>query len=431
MSTVSSSSALLLVHLRSVALATQAAAVLLAAGGLGMQLPLAMDGLILGALAFMNALAWWYARRGDEPSAWVLTAQLALDIVGLTAFLYFNGGYANPFASLFLLPLAVAATVLPMPHTAGLTALVVAGYSLVMFTYRPLPHYHGSLGDSFDLHLLGMWLSLVVAAVVIAAFVARLAATLRAREAHLAQLREAALRSEQLAALGALAAGTAHELGTPLSTISVIAKELENAIPADAPHGEDVRLLRSQATRCRDILAKLTELSSSGEPFDRTPLTSLIEEVVAPHRDFGVAINVTRPHDGTPEPVGARNPAILYGLGNLVENAVDFAGERVDVAMQWSDDAVEVTISDDGPGFASDILDRIGEPYVTSRRRKANDNDDQPTGLGLGFFIAKTLLERSGAALSFANRSQPQHGAIVKLLWNRADFERLLSFTPT
>ena len=111
MSTVSSSSALLLVHLRSVALATQAAAVLLAAGGLGMQLPLAMDGLTLGALAFMNTLAWWYARRGDEPSAWVLTAQLALDIVGLTAFLYFNGGYANPFASLFLLPLAVAATV--------------------------------------------------------------------------------------------------------------------------------------------------------------------------------------------------------------------------------------------------------------------------------------------------------------------------------
>jgi two-component system sensor histidine kinase RegB len=211
----------------------------------------------------------------------------------------------------------------------------------------------------------------------------------------------------------------------------VIAKELENAIAADAPHGEDVRLLRSQATRCRDILAKLTELSSSGEPFDRTPLTSLIEEVVAPHRDFGVTIDVSRPHDGSPEPVGARNPAILYGLGNLVENAVDFARERVDVAMQWDDDMVEVAISDDGPGFAPDILDRIGEPYVTSRRRKSNDDDGEPTGLGLGFFIAKTLLERSGATLSFANRRLPQRGAIIKLRWNRSDFERLLSFAPT
>jgi two-component system sensor histidine kinase RegB len=208
-------------------------------------------------------------------------------------------------------------------------------------------------------------------------------------------------------------------------------KELENAIPADAPHGEDVRLLRSQATRCRDILAKLTELSSAGEPFDRIPLTSLIEEVVAPHRDFGVAIEVSAPRDQPPEPVGARNPAILYGLGNLVENAVDFARARVDVAMQWNEDAVKVTISDDGPGFAPDILDRIGEPYVTTRRRKKDDNDDQPTGLGLGFFIAKTLLERSGATLNFSNRSLPERGAIITLQWKRADFERMLSFAPT
>ena len=195
--------------------------------------------------------------------------------------------------------------------------------------------------------------------------------------------------------------------------------------------GEDVRLLRSQATRCRDILAKLTELSSDGEPFDRTPLTSLIEEVVAPHRDFGVAIEVSMPREASPEPVGARNPAILYGLGNLVENAVDFARERVDVAMQWNEDTVEVSISDDGPGFSPDILDRIGEPYVTTRRRKPDDNDDQPTGLGLGFFIAKTLLERSGATLNFANRALPQRGAIITLRWPRDDFERLLSFAPT
>jgi two-component system sensor histidine kinase RegB len=173
-----------------------------------------------------------------------------------------------------------------------------------------------------------------------------------------------------------------------------------------------VRLLREQANRCRDILAKITELSSS-EPFDRTPLTALIEEVVAPHRNFGVAIDVTMPPDRSAEPVGARNPAILYGLGNILENAVDFARDRVEVGAQWNADAIDVT---------------IGEPYVTSRRRKPDGDGEEPTGLGLGFFIAKTLLERSGATLSFENRAVPHRGAIIKLRWRRAEFERTKTF---
>jgi two-component system sensor histidine kinase RegB len=279
--------------------------------------------------------------------------------------------------------------------------------------------------------MMGVWLSILLAIGFIGVYAWQITEESRQLADALAATELVLTREQHLSQLDGLAAAAAHELGTPLSTISVIAKELENAIPADAPHGEDVRLLRSQATRCRDILAKLTELSASGEPFDRTPLTSLIEEVVAPHRDFGVAIAVSSQRDGTPEPVGARNPAILYGLGNLVENAVDFASERVDVAMQWNEDTVEVTITDDGPGFAPDILSRIGEPYVTTRRRRPDDNDDQPTGLGLGFFIAKTLLERSGATLNFANRSSPQRGAIVTLRWKRADFERPLSFAQT
>jgi two-component system sensor histidine kinase RegB len=237
-------------------------------------------------------------------------------------------------------------------------------------------------------------------------------------------------REQHLSQLDGLAAAAAHELGTPLSTISVIAKELVNAIAADAPHGEDVRLLREQATRCRDILAKITELSSD-EPFDRVPLTSLLEEVVAPYRNFGVAIDVTLPESGGAEPVGARNPAILYGLGNILENAVDFARERVVLDAQWNADAIDVSISDDGPGFAPEILSRIGEPYVTTRRRVPNETDDEPTGLGLGFFIAKTLLERSGATMTFENRRVPGRGAVIKLHWQRNEFERTLNFAGT
>jgi two-component system sensor histidine kinase RegB len=181
--------------------------------------------------------------------------------------------------------------------------------------------------------------------------------------------------------------------------------------------------LREQAQRCREILAKLTQLSASSEPFDRSKLSALIEEVVAPHRNFGVAIDVVLPAGRAGEPVGEHNPAIIYGLGNLVENAVDFARERVEIDAHWSDGEVTIAIADDGPGFAPEILDRIGEPYLTSRGRPPG-GEGEVAGLGLGVFIAKTLLERTGAALTFANRAAPGHGASVRVRWRREDYER-------
>jgi two-component system sensor histidine kinase RegB len=175
--------------------------------------------------------------------------------------------------------------------------------------------------------------------------------------------------------------------------------------------------------RCGDILGKLSQLPGGGEPFERMKLSSLIEEVIAPHRNFGVAITVAMPRGAGDEPEVARNPAIMYGLGNLVENAVDFARERVEIAAEWSDDKVSVTINDDGPGFPPEIMDRMGEPFVSGRRQRNRAASENP-GLGLGFFIAKTLLERSGASLALENRQFPQRGAIVKVRWGRTDFER-------
>jgi two-component system, sensor histidine kinase RegB len=239
-------------------------------------------------------------------------------------------------------------------------------------------------------------------------------------------------REQHLSQLDGLAAAAAHELGTPLATITVVIREIERALEANSPHAEDVKLLREQAQRCRAILAKITELPT-GEPFDRMQLSALIEEAVAPHRNFGVSIGVTYPPDRAHEPVGARNPAIRYGLGNLIENAVDFAHSRVEIFAQWTADEVSIVISDDGPGFAPEVVDRIGAPYVTHRRpggRGADDDDGSTFGLGLGFFIAKTLLERSGAQLSLINQSPPLHGATVTVTWNRADFERPIAAPP-
>jgi two-component system sensor histidine kinase RegB len=231
-------------------------------------------------------------------------------------------------------------------------------------------------------------------------------------------------REQHLSQLDGLAAAAAHALGTPLSTISVVSRELERELGENPKYSDDIRLLREQAQRCRDILGKLNELSATGEPFGRLPLPALLEEVVAPHRDFGIALDVTLPADATNPPTAARNPAILYGLGNLLENAVDFARERVEVAADWTGDDVTVIISDDGPGFAPEVMKRIGEPYVRSRRRRRMYASDE-TGLGLGFFIAKTLLERSGATLNFVNRPFPQRGAIVTVRWPRVEFEKL------
>jgi two-component system sensor histidine kinase RegB len=230
-------------------------------------------------------------------------------------------------------------------------------------------------------------------------------------------------REQHLTQIDGLAAAAAHELGTPLSTIVLISRELEGALADNVQTASDIKTLREQAQRCRDILAKITQLSASGAPFDSMKLSTLIEEAVAPHRDFGVAIKVRIAVAASKEPVARRNPAILYGVGNILENAVDFARTTVEVNAWWNNETVEIEISDDGPGFAPDILKRIGEPYF-SRRRGADENQGEDGGLGLGVFIARTLLERTGANVSFSNRIFPDHGAVVQIAWPRRRFER-------
>jgi two-component system sensor histidine kinase RegB len=295
---------------------------------------------------------------------------------------------------------------------------------VLVFTHYPLPWDADDPLRLPPIYMAAVWLSILLAIGFIGVYAWQITEESRQLSDALAATELVLAREQHLSQLDGLAAAAAHELGTPLSTISVIAKELENAIPAEAPHGDDVRLLREQAKRCRDILSKITQLSASGEPFDRMPLAALMEEVAAPYRNFGVRIDARITGDASPEPVVARNPAVLYGLGNLVENAVDFAGAIVSLAANWTEDNVEISITDDGPGFAPEIIARIGEPYVTSRPDL--DKEDQPSGLGLGFFIAKTLLERAGATLSFENRQFPEHGAVVFIRWNRVDFERPL-----
>ena len=411
-----------ILRLRWLAALGQLAAIFVVAQGLEFDLPIVPCLIVVSLSALLNLALQMAFNPMQRLEPNYAAALLALNIVELAALLFFTGGLQNPFSFLFLAPVLISATALPVRLTIGLGMLAVACASLLVFYYLPLPW------DSEDplilppIYLFGVWLSIVVAIGVTSLYAFQVTEEARQLSDALAATELVLAREQHLTQLDGLAAAAAHELGTPLSTIVLISKELERALQDDSPLAADIKTLREQAQRCRDILAKITQLSSSGAPFDRMKLSTLIEEVVAPHRDFGVAIKVRIAVAGASEPVGTRNPAILYGVGNILENAVDFAHNAVEVNAWWNNDTVEIIISDDGPGFAPDILKRIGEPYL-SRRRGGDDAQSEHRGLGLGVFIARTLLERTGAKVSFSNRVFPDHGAVVQIAWPRQRFE--------
>jgi two-component system sensor histidine kinase RegB len=416
-----------LVRLRWLAVIGQTTAVLVVYLGLDFELPIWACLAVIALAAWLNValrLRFRMTQRVEpDRAAWLL----AFDIAELAILLFLTGGLENPFAFLFLGPVLLSATALPPRLTLMLGGFAAACATVLIFVHYPLPWDADQPLELPPIYTMGVWLSLLLAIGFIGAYAWQLTEEARQLADALAATELVLAREQHLSQLDGLAAAAAHELGTPLSTITVIATEIEREMAPDSPHADDVKLLREQAQRCRGILAKLTQLSSSAEPFDRMPLSALIEETVAPHRNFGVAINVSLVPQDAPEPVGRRNPVILYGLGNLLENAVDFARERVKVTAQWSAEEITLMINDDGPGFAPEIMDRIGEPYVTGRRHLHHSVDVEAGGLGLGLFIAKTLLERSGATLVFANRAAPQQGASVKVSWARADFEESLA----
>lgn len=354
---------------------------------------------------------------------------LALNIVELAGLLYFTGGLQNPFSFLFLAPVLISATALPARFTFGLGLLAVACASILFFFHFPLPW------DSDDplvlppIYLVGVWLSIALAIGVTSLYSFQVTEEARKLADALAATELVLTREQHLTQLDGLAAAAAHELGTPLATIFLISRELEKTVK-DAGIAADLKTLREQTQRCRDILSKITQLSPTGAPFDHMKLSELIEEVVAPHRDFGVEIKVRIAVAAVAEPVGSRNPAILYGIGNIVENAVDFARTTVEVNAWWNKDTIELVISDDGPGIPPDILNRIGEPYL-SRRRTQDEGGGERRGLGLGVFIARTLLERTGAKVSFTNRIFPDHGAVVQITWPRQRFEAIETLEET
>ena len=410
------------VRLRWLAVAGQLAAVLFVFFVLEFPLPFEACISTIVALACLNLslrVAFVHTHRlADGPAG----ALLAFDIFQLAVLLSLTGGIENPFVILALAPVMISAVSLPPRVTALLLMLMMAAALVLARVHLPLPWRPDEVFCMPLLYRIGLWVSLSLGGAFVCIYAARVAEESRLLGDALAATEIAVVREQHLTQIDGLAAAAAHELGTPLATITLVLKEIMRHPERPAPR-EDIETLAQQTARCREILGTLTSLGhDSGGMFNLMTLGVLIEEAVAPHRNFGVDVSVVL--DGpAPEPRCRRSPGLMYGLGNLIENAVDFAQTEVRISATWTDKDVSLAIADNGAGFAPDILAEAGEPYVSGRAtwRKAKTEDSG--GLGLGLFIAKTLLERSGAALKLENAALPAQGARVRIDWPRVAFE--------
>ena len=409
-----------LIRLRWLAIIGQSAAVIAVAYWLEFPLPVMLCFALIATSAWLNLFLAFRYPTAHRLEPFAAIGILVFDTFQLAGLLYMTGGLTNPFSLLMTVPVVISATSMPLRWTTLLGLLVVAQATVLAVWHLPLPWFPGTMLAMPFIYVAGVWLAVVSSIAFTAIYAYRVAEEARLLATALAATELVLQREQHLSALDGLAAAAAHELGTPLATIALVAKEMERALSDDERFREDVTLLRSQSERCRGILKRLTSLSSEGEAhISRMPLTSVIEEVIAPHRDFGIDMKLEPGVRNGPEPVGRRNPGVIYGLGNLIENAVDFARSAVTVRWRWSEEAVAIEIIDDGPGYPAEIIDRIGEPYMSKRQADAGGG-----GLGLGLFIAKTLLERSGASLGFSNAGGEGKGAIVTINWPRAAFEQ-------
>jgi len=410
-----------LIRIRWLAVVGQTIAVLFVHFQLGFDLLLLPCLLIIAASAWLNIFLRIRYPVNVRFRGQAVMALLAYDILQLALLLYLTGGIQNPFAVLLAVPVVVSAASQRAKNAAPLFALALIVSAILVFFHQPLPWFEtGALVLPLALKA-GVWVAIASTMAFTALYTFRVANESRNLADALAATEIVLQREQHVSNLDGLAAAAAHELGTPLATISLVSKEMLRETPANRAVHDDALLLSSQADRCREILKKISTLSSQeDENISTLSVRVLMEEVVAPHREYGAKVQMSF-KGKDPAPVTKRNAAVLYGLGNLLENAIDFSISQVQFMAEWDEETVTITVSDDGKGFSSSILEKIGEPYISKRI----DSDRQSAGgLGLGLFIAKTLLERSGASLIFENnKGEGNSGAKVVISWKRTEFE--------
>ena len=381
--------------LRNVAIAAQLVVVLLVVFGLGIQLYLMPVLAIIAALWLWNLLVGWRLGRDFSVSAGEIAWNLAVDMMALAALLYWTGGSTNPFVSLFLVPVALAAAFLPVRYVAATVMLAAALYTVLLWRYVPLAPVGSRFGGDFNLHVWGMWASFILSAIIAAVFVYQLASAGRRREHELAKARETLLRNEHIVAAGALAAGAAHEMNTPLSTIGLLAQELVETSEDSSQVRADAREILAQVDHCKTRLQRLQRSAEPAGASGAGNLLQALENWAALRSDVQVKMALDL-DDVAP---GGHLDGLAMALTNLLDNAADASLEqghaRVEVRARREDDSVVVEIDDFGKGLSAEQLKKAGRASFSSKDK----------GLGLGLVLSHATLENIGARLSMMNRA--------------------------
>jgi len=416
-----------LVVLRWFAVLGQSSAVLAALYLFNLQLEIGMIAITIGVSVIANVVSTFLYPENRRLSEREAVLMIGFDLVQLGVLLYLTGGLDNPFALLMLAPVTIAATVLPGRSSGSLGLLGIVIIGILSVWNIPIYTDTGVALALPRLFVFGFWAALVIGVIFIGLYARQVTQEMISMSDALAATQMALAREQKLTDLGGVVAAAAHELGTPLATIKLVSSELMDELEGRDDLLEDARLIHDQANRCRDILRSMGRAGKDDKHLRSAPLEAVIREAAEPHlsRDKEVRFAMSCEDDPSLQPHIYRRPEIIHGLRNLIQNAVDFARTTVLVEMNWSDDRVSIRISDDGEGFPASVIGRIGDPFVR-RKRWALLEEQRPEyeGMGLGLFIAKTLLERSGASLAFANGGARAlagraGGAIVDVSWPR------------
>ncbi len=425
-----------LMALRWCAVVGQTAAILVAAQIFELQIVIGQAALVVAFSVIANVASLYAYPENKRLSEREAMLWLVFDILQLSALLYLTGGLNNPFAMLVLAPVTIAATVLHLGSTIFLGLTAITMITFVSYFNVPILSADGVALALPWLFQFGFWMALLVGVVFLGLYARQVTSEMHAMREALVATQLALAREQKLTDLGGVVAAAAHELGTPLATIKLVSSELMEELGNHPELLEDAELIRDQANRCRDILHSMGRAGKDDKHLRQTPVETVVREAAEPHLSRGKAVKFhIAPEAGADltQPIIARRPEIIHGLRNLIQNAVDFSRSQVNVDLSWSEKHIVIIISDDGSGFPQSVIGRIGDPYVR-RRRVSEDGARRPgyEGMGLGLFIAKTLLERSGATLNFSNSRRNGHagwsgqatgGAIVAVSWPRHTVE--------
>jgi two-component system sensor histidine kinase RegB len=365
----------------------------------------------IAALGLLSLIAWLRLRQTTQTSQRELVMQLLGDITALSLLFYFSGGYSNPFIWMYLLPITVAAVALRATYTWLIAGLSITCYTLLMFYHVPLSHLHMHMRDDakLDIHLVGMWIGFVVSSVIVAIFIARIGQNLRDYDNKIAEVREKALESERMLALGTLATSAAHELGTPLATMAIVSKELTQEYSNQPELLVQLSILQKQVWRCKEILASITRNAGQAraDAGQGLPMRAFLQDAVQRWRDTRPATElvVTMPSN-TFNPSIAMDRTLTQAIQNMLDNAADESPERVLFDAVWNEKFLKIQIRDFGKGLSAETKNQLGTPFFTSKNEQ---------GMGLGVYLTQITLARYGGELSLINHAEGGVITIVNL----------------